>query len=75
METILTARDLIGRRANPKKNRPAERGMLPVTKVTLWRWIRDGDFPKPIKLGANRVGWRESVVRRWLDERERASAP
>lgn len=33
------------------QNRP---GKLPVSPATVWRWVRDGQFPKPFKLG-NRV--------------------
>ena len=29
-------------------------------------------FPKPIRLGANSVGWRKAEVEAWLDARERA---
>ena len=26
-------------------------GKLPVSKATIWRWVRAGRFPKPFKLG------------------------
>jgi len=26
--------------------------MLPVSPATIWRWVREGKFPKPFKLGA-----------------------
>jgi len=26
--------------------------------------------PRPVKLGPNSVGWRESAIREWLDSRE-----
>jgi len=28
-------------------NRP---GKLPVSKPTIWRWVKDGKFPKPFKM-------------------------
>ena len=31
------------------KDRP---GLLPVSPATIWRWVREGKFPKPFKLGA-----------------------
>jgi len=34
---------------------------------TIWRWMRDGAFPRPVILGPNRVAWRESEVREWLE--------
>ena len=30
--------------------------MLGVSRVTLWKYIRDGKFPAPIKIGATRNG-------------------
>jgi len=32
-----------------RKDKP---GMLPVSPATIWRWVREGKFPKPFKLGA-----------------------
>jgi hypothetical protein len=31
----------------------------------------DPSFPRPLKLGASAVGWRELDVEAWLDEREK----
>ena len=36
---------------------PKKTGMLPVSPATIWRWVRDGKFPKPIKLGTCVTGW------------------
>lgn len=36
---------------------PKKAGMLPVSPATIWRWVRDGKFPKPFKLGASVTGW------------------
>lgn len=38
---------------------------------TLRRWVREGHFPKPIKLGANCVAWRLDEVDAWLEARPR----
>ena len=37
-----------------------------VTDMTLWRWLRERDFPKPIYIGQLRY-WREADVVAWLD--------
>jgi predicted DNA-binding transcriptional regulator AlpA len=37
-------------------------GLLPVSPATIWRWVRDGKFPKPIKLGASVTGWHADEV-------------
>ena len=45
---------------------------LQISAVTLWRWVRAGHFPKPLKLGPNTVGWLKSDVLTWLEARPRA---
>lgn len=39
---------------------------VPVGATTLWRWCRQGLFPKPVKLGARVTAWREEDVQAWL---------
>lgn len=39
------------------------------SRVTRWRWMRDGLFPKPVKIGPNSVGWLASEVEAWLQSR------
>lgn len=42
---------------------------LNIAEATVWRWIADGKFPKPTKLGrASR--WRQSVIEQWLEDQE-----
>lgn len=42
-----------------------------IGNATLRRWVREGNFPKPIKLGANCVAWRLDEVDAWLESRPR----
>ncbi len=42
-----------------------------LSRTTLWRLERKGDFPKRIRLGANSVGWREEEIEAWIDRRPR----
>ncbi len=40
-----------------------------LSRVTIWRRVRDGDFPSPIRLGGPKtraVGWRRSEIEDWL---------
>lgn len=41
-----------------------------VSNATIWRWIKGGIFPAPVRLGPHAVGWRESDVLEWLESRE-----
>jgi len=42
---------------------------LQISGITIWRWVRAGLFPKPIKLGPNTIGWRECDIDEWLSAR------
>ena len=33
---------------------------------TLWRKVKAGTFPKPIKLGTNMTAWRVEEVHQWM---------
>jgi predicted DNA-binding transcriptional regulator AlpA len=37
-------------------------GKLPVSPATIWRWVRDGQFPKPFKLGKSTTVWDQRSV-------------
>lgn len=41
---------------------PKKSGILPVSPATIWRWVRDGKFPKPFKLGASVTGWHADEI-------------
>ena len=41
--------------------------IVPVSPATLWRWVKTGDFPAPVKLGGNTTAWSCSSVQSWLD--------
>lgn len=36
---------------------------------TVWRLERQGRFPKRLKLGPGSVGWFESEVQEWLEQK------
>lgn len=38
-----------------------------VHRSTLWRWIREGKLPKPIKLGPGVARWRMSHIRAFIE--------
>ena len=43
-----------------------------LSKATIWRRVKSGDFPAPVRLGSlatRSVGWREGEIKRWLDSR------
>lgn len=44
-----------------------------LSRSTIYEAVATGTFPKPIKLGAQSVGWIEAEVDAWLRERVAAS--
>ncbi len=45
------------------------RGPIPVSKSTWWQGIRDGRFPKPLKLGPRTTVWRAEDIRALFEVR------
>ena len=43
--------------------------IVPYSMNHIRRLEECGQFPKRIRLGANRVGWLRSEVEQWLDDR------
>ncbi|MEG3078862.1 AlpA family phage regulatory protein [Halomonas sp. 5021] len=37
---------------------------------TIWRWAREGDFPKPVKLSACCTRWRLGDIEAWEASRQ-----
>lgn len=42
-----------------------------LSHATIYRLMKAKQFPLPIKLSPNRVGWLEDVIYRWLEEGQR----
>lgn len=38
-----------------------------VSRTTLWRMVKQGAFPAPVRLSNNRIGWLETDIQSWLD--------
>ncbi|MEP0314836.1 AlpA family phage regulatory protein [Hyphomonas sp.] len=41
----------------------APTGPIPISKSTWWAGVKDGRFPKPLKLGARVTVWRVEDIR------------
>jgi predicted DNA-binding transcriptional regulator AlpA len=46
--------------------RPESAAPLPFSAPTLWRKVKAGSFPKPIKLSERVTGWKVGDVRAWM---------
>lgn len=47
--------------------------IVPYTPQHIYRLERDGKFPKRIRIGARRVGWRLAEIEAWLNERSQVT--
>ncbi len=44
-------------------------GMVPFSPATLWRKVKAGEFPQPVKLSARVTAWRLEDVHAWMQSR------
>jgi prophage regulatory protein len=44
-----------------------------LSRSTIYQYIKDGAFPKPVPLGPRAVGWLESDVRDWIAARVKSA--
>lgn len=58
----------------PRRPRPAKSGRLPISSPTLWRWVRAGTFPAPVKLSPGVTAWRSAEIDAWEAQRAAAGA-
>lgn len=52
--------------------RPEVLKAIGLQRAALYALMREGRFPKPVRITARSVGWIESEVQAWLAERVRA---
>ena len=44
---------------------------IPKSRSTLYRWSRDGIFPKPIPVGACGIAWSELEIDQWIETQKK----
>lgn len=50
----------------------APAGPIPVSKSTWWQGVKDGRFPKPIKIGPRTTVWRVEDIRALFERTDAA---
>ena len=43
-----------------------------LARSSIYRYMQEGDFPRPVRVGPAAVRWRESDIVRWLESRPTA---
>jgi prophage regulatory protein len=46
---------------------PPTPAIIPVAKSTWWQGVKDGRFPKPVKLGPKTTAWRVEDIRSLIE--------
>jgi predicted DNA-binding transcriptional regulator AlpA len=62
---FLRLKQLVG---NPKAIPPTP-AIVPVSESSIWYMVKDGRFPKPVKLGPRTTAWRVEDLRDWLEKK------
>lgn len=44
---------------------------VPLSDATLWRWIKAGEFPKPMKIVGKNF-WRADEINQWIERQSAA---
>ena len=44
------------------------------SRQSIWRWVRDGRFPRPVKLSPGCTRWRLSDVEQFEEQRDMREA-
>lgn len=45
---------------------PELRKKVSLSRATIWRMERNGDFPSRVQISHGRVAWLESAVEKWM---------
>lgn len=48
--------------------------VVPFSHATLWRKVKTGEFPKPVKLSERITAWERSAVMAWLETKTQEGA-
>ena len=41
--------------------------IIPFSRTTLWRKVKEATFPAPVRISAGAVAWRVEDVRAWIE--------
>lgn len=42
--------------------------IIPVSKSTIWQWIKDGKFPRPTKMSSRVTVWSKKQIHEFMDQ-------
>jgi len=59
MDGFLRLNQIVGNKTTP--------AIIPVSRSSWWAGVREGRFPKPVKLGRRTTAWRVSDIRALIE--------
>jgi prophage regulatory protein len=60
------------RRATRLIRLPEVMSRVGLGRSTIYRWMSQGSFPKPVQLGGHAVAWSEEKIDEWIEQRQSA---
>ncbi len=51
-----------------KRAKPPIPALYPISKSQLWKLVKEGKFPSPIKLGPRITAWRVEDIRQFIEK-------
>ena len=49
--------------------RPEVERRVGLRRASIYKWMAEGTFPKPVKLGEKAVAWVETEIDQWVSDR------
>lgn len=49
---------------------PKHGGRYPISRATLWRWVKRGEFPSPVRLSGGVTAWPIEIIENWERQRQ-----
>jgi len=47
--------------------------LFSVSRCSIWRWIKESNFPKPVKFSKGCTRWKLSDIEKWEQEKSEAT--
>lgn len=54
--------------------RPEVEERTGLTRSTIYRWMKSGDFPQAVRLGPKMIAWREADIDQWIESKTKGVA-
>jgi prophage regulatory protein len=67
IDGFLRLSQIIGKKADPKRNIPAVPPIIPISKTSFLNGVKAGKYPKPVRLAERTLVWRVADIRELIE--------